>query len=253
MGSSLRWALGALVFAAGVVGADGRSSAAVVTGPDTATWLDEQSRAHFGVPLAELTPAGVAHALAEDDEDYALYPATRFAVACGDQPTRSARWYRQLSDRQGPRYPLFGWQYGLSEPCAYWSDEPRQELPVLPSEVSGRVLVVQGELDPQTGYEQARAAVRAAPGVTMVSVDDSPFHALYAFDGNPCVDGMVNVFLLHGSRPGNVTCPGIPLPEETEVHPVPGPVRTSAAPAAAATSTAPLLALRAAVQGHGGR
>lgn len=244
MGSPLRWGLGALVFAAGVIGADGQS--AVTTGADTATWLDGQSRQHFGVPLPDLTPAGVARTLADDD--YALYPLTRFAVACGDQPTHSARWYRQLSDRQGPRYPLFGWQYGLTEPCAFWSDEPRQELPVLPPEVSGRILVVQGELDPQTGYEQARSAVQAAPGVTMVSVDDSPFHGQYAFEGNPCVDGMVNVFLLHNSRPGHVTCPGIPLPEETEVFPVPGPVHTPPTPAAAAAPAAPLPALRASAQ-----
>jgi len=119
---------------------------------------------------------------------------------------------------------------------------------VLPHEVAGRVLVVQGELDPQTGYEQARSAVRAAPGVTMVSVDDSPFHGQYAFEGNPCVDGMVNVFLLHNSRPGNATCPGIPLPEETVVYPVPGPVRASATPMTATVPTAPLPALRAAAQ-----
>ena len=247
MGSSLRWALGALVFLVGVTGADGGTAAPAPADPDLAALLDGQSRARFGVPLAELTPAAAVDLLADDPADYRLYPATRYAVACGDQPTRSATWYRRLSDRQGPRFPLYGWQYGLSEPCAFWSDEPRQELPELPAEVTGRVLVVQGELDPQTGYEQARAAIRAAPGVSMVSVDDSPFHGQYAFEGNPCVDGMVNVFLLHGSRPGSVTCPGIPLPNETEVHPVPGPVRTPAAQAAA-SSTAPLPVLRATVQ-----
>jgi pimeloyl-ACP methyl ester carboxylesterase len=251
MGSPLRWVLGALVFVLGVQGAnegDGGAAAAALTGSGLAPGLDEQSRARFGVPLAELTPALAARALADDPADYLRVPATRYAVACGDQPTRSAAWYRRLSDRQGPEFPLYGWQYGLSEPCAFWSDPPRQELPQLPAEVTGRVLVVQGELDPQTGYEQARSAVRAAPGVSMVSVDDSPFHGQYAFEGNPCVDGMVNVFLLHNSRPGNVTCPGIPLPNETEVHPVPGPVRTPAAPATAASSSAPLPELRASVQ-----
>jgi hypothetical protein len=130
---------------------------------------------------------------------------------------------------------LYGWQYGLSEVCGYWSDEPRQELPVLPREVAGRVLVVQGELDPQTGYEQAKAAVRAAPGVSLVSVDNAAFHGQYAFDGNPCVDGMVNVFLVHGSRPGNATCPGVPLPDDTQVYPVDGPVRAASASVLVAT------------------
>jgi pimeloyl-ACP methyl ester carboxylesterase len=244
MGSPLRWVLGALVFVLGVKGADG-SPAAFASSP-LAPALDARSRARFGVPLAELTPAAAAKALADDPEDYQHIPATRYAVACGDQPTRSAAWHKRLSDRQGPRYPLYGWQYGLSEPCAFWSDKPRQELPELPAAVTGRVLVVQGELDPQTGYEQARAAVRAAPGVRMVSVDDSPFHGQYAFAGNPCVDGMVNVFLLRDSRPGTATCPGVPLPNETEVHPVPGPVRSSKAQVTA--SAVPLPELRASVQ-----
>lgn len=246
MGSPIRWVLGALVFVLGVKGANGDTSA--VSAPALAPMLDQQARARFGVPLAQLTPAAAAAALADDPVDYRQYPATRYAVACGDQPTRSASWYRRLSDRQGPAYPLFGWQYGLSEPCAFWSDEPRHELPVLPARVTARVLVVQGELDPQTGYEQARAAVRTAPGVSMVSVDDTPFHGQYAFEGNPCVDGMVNVFLLHNSRPGNATCPGVPLPNETEVHPVPGPVRASGTPSMATSSAAPLPELRAVVQ-----
>ncbi|MBK1787962.1 alpha/beta hydrolase [Prauserella cavernicola] len=228
MGSQLRWILGAAVFVQAVGGADGEDPATALADSELAPALDELSRSRFGVQLAELTPDVVARALADDPEDYQQVPATRYAVACGDQVTRSESWYRRLSDRQGPQYPLNGWAYGLSEPCSFWSDEPRQELPELPEEVADRVLVVQGELDPQTGYEQARSAVRAAPGVSMVSVDDSPFHGQYAFDGNPCVDGMVNVFLVNNSRPGNATCPGTPLPGETEVHPVPGPVRTAA-------------------------
>lgn len=242
MGAPLRWVLGALVFVLGVRGANGE-----IEPPASDLDLDAAARAEFGLPLTSLTPATVAKALADGPDDYARHPLTRYAVACGDQPTRSAAWYRRLSDRQGPRHPLYGWQYGLGEPCAFWSDAPRHELPVLPAEVAGRVLVVQGELDPQTGYEQARAAVRAAPGVSLVSVADSSFHGQYAFEDNPCVDGMVNVFLLRGSRPGTVTCPGVPLPNETEVHPVPGPVRDT--PAAAALSAQPTLpALREAVR-----
>ncbi|HEX7305393.1 alpha/beta fold hydrolase [Lentzea sp.] len=245
MGSHLRWVLGAVVFVLGVKGANGEITSPANTS-GLAPELDTRSRAVFGVPFASLTPAVVARVLADDPADYRAFPATRYAVACGDQPTRSEAWYKRLSDRQGPQFPLFGWQYGLSEPCAFWSDAPRQDLPSLSAEVAGRVLVVQGELDPQTGYEQARSAVRAAPGVSLVSVADSPFHGQYGFEGNPCVDGMVNVFLLHNSRPGAVTCPGLPLPNETEVHPVPGPV--PAAPAEAATAAAaPLPALRESV------
>ncbi|AVT41493.1 transporter [Plantactinospora sp. BB1] len=221
MGGQLQWLLATLVF---TVAAQEMNGETPETGLSEAlrTELDALARTEYGVPLAELTVRRIA---TEVPEDYVTFPGTRVSVACGDQPTRSATWYRKLSDRQGPRYPLFGWAYGLSEPCAFWSDAPRQTLPNLPASVASKILVVQAEFDPQTGYEQARAAVRAAPGVSMVSIDDATFHGQYALDGNPCVDGMVNVFLLRNSRPSDATCPGVPLPGESEVYPVAGPVK----------------------------
>ncbi|OLF17865.1 alpha/beta fold hydrolase [Actinophytocola xanthii] len=231
MGSQIRWVFGALLFTLAAQEMNGEqpppASSSAVSGR-----LDTMARETFGVPMSELTVRRVAAAL--DEDDYLLVSGTRYAVACGDQVTRSAAWYRRLSDRQGPRYPLFGWAYGLGEPCGYWSDAPRQALPTLPRRVAGNVLVIQGELDPQTGYEQARAAVRAAPGVSMVSVDDAAYHGQYAFEENPCVDGMVNVFLLRNSRPGNATCPGVPLPGESRVYPVDGPVESGPASRSAA-------------------
>jgi pimeloyl-ACP methyl ester carboxylesterase len=221
MGHPLRWLLAAVIFMLGAGELHGQTPPAAASA-EVRDRLDAFARQRFGVPLAQLT---LQQAVTAAADDYTKIAGTRYAVACGDQPTKSAAWYKQLSDRQGPQYPLFGWAYGLTEPCGFWSDAPRQELPNLPAEAAGKVLVVQGEFDPQTGYEQARAAVRAAPGVSMVSVDDAAYHGQYALDGNPCVDGMVNVFLLKNSRPGNVTCPGVPLLGETQVYPVAGPVR----------------------------
>ncbi|UOZ10718.1 alpha/beta hydrolase [Amycolatopsis sp. WQ 127309] len=211
-GSQFQWYLGVLVL---VLGANSLEPGGAAPGDE----LDAVSRSAFGVPAAQLTVAKVAATV----PDYTAVSGTRYAVACGDQPTRSAAWYQRLSDRQGSQYPLYGWLYGLSEPCGFWSDAPQHTLPNLPAQVAKNVLVVQGEFDPQTGYEQAKAASRAA-GVPLVSVDDSPFHGQYALSGNPCVDGMVNTFLTRNSRPGSVTCPGVPLPDEDAVHPVTGPL-----------------------------
>ncbi|HEX6340171.1 alpha/beta fold hydrolase [Umezawaea sp.] len=243
MGSPLGWLLGTLVFVIGANGAAGGGESLAGVAPELRERLDGLSRTEFGVPAAELTPARIAEAA----PDYTFVPGTRYAVACGDQPTRSAAWYRALSDRQGPANPLYGWAYGLSEPCGFWSDAPRRQLPTLPAQVAGNILVVQGEFDPQTGYEQARDAVRAAPGVGFVSVDDAPYHGQYATSGNPCVEGMVNVFLLHGSRPGTAVCPGVPLIDEDVVHPVAGPVKTPATVLAAQAPT-PATPLRDHVQ-----
>ncbi|WNV85947.1 alpha/beta fold hydrolase [Umezawaea sp. Da 62-37] len=239
MGSPLGWLLATLVFVVSANSADGGEA----VDPALPAEFDEVSRAEFGVPAADLTPERITAAA----PDYTDVSGTRFAVACGDQETRSAAWYKALSDRQGPLNPVYGWAYGLSEPCAYWSDAPRQQLPTLPPQVAANVLVVQGEMDPQTGYEQARAAVRAAPGVGFVSVDDAAYHGQYATSGNPCVDGMVEVFLLHNSRPGTAVCPGVPLLQEDTVFPVAGPVRAPVAVQAAQTPT-PATPLRDQVQ-----
>ncbi|MEV5713904.1 alpha/beta hydrolase [Amycolatopsis mediterranei] len=238
-GSELQWLLGAVIFIQGAAALDGTSTAAP---PALADSLDAVSRKTFGVPAAALTPDRVAAAA----PDYTQRPGTRFAVACGDQPTRSAAWYQGLSDRQGPRYPLFGWAYGLGETCGYWSDKPQHELPDVPAAAAANILVVQGEFDPQTGYEQASAAARSA-GVPLVSVDDSPFHGQYALAGNPCVDGLVNVFLVKNSRPRETTCPGVPLPGEDRVYPVAGPARGAALSVQAGQSGA-AAALRTRVQ-----
>ncbi|GHF65922.1 pimeloyl-ACP methyl ester carboxylesterase [Amycolatopsis bartoniae] len=227
-GSEIQWMLSLLVFVAGAQAVHGDSPA---TPPaQLSDQLDAQSRASFGVPFTQLTAARV---VAKGQSLAETTPAggTRFAVACGDQPTRSAAWYKALSDVQGPRYPLYGWAYGLSEVCGFWTGDPQHVLPQLPHQVAANVLVVQGEFDPQTGYDQASAAVRSAPGVSLVSVDDAAFHGQYALTANPCVDGMVNVFLLDNSRPGNSTCPSVPLPGEDKVYPVAGPVGAGAHPA----------------------
>ncbi|MEV4050303.1 alpha/beta fold hydrolase [Amycolatopsis sp. NPDC049688] len=228
-GSTRQWMTGALVLTKGAAAMDGTAAP-----PPTAlrSDLDRASRAVFGRPADRLTAADVA---ADPPEpDYADVPGTRLAVACGDQPTRTASWYKLLSDLQGPAYPLFGWAYGLSEACGFWSDPPRHELPRLTSRAAKNILVVQGEFDPQTGYEQAEAAARAA-GIPMISVADSPFHGQYAVGGNSCVDDLVNGFFLGGARPAATICPGVPLPGEHQVYPVPGPVglpAESSAPAA---------------------
>jgi pimeloyl-ACP methyl ester carboxylesterase len=210
-GSTKQWLVGALILTKGLAALDG-------TSPPLPADLDRVARTAFGRPAARLTAADVA----PPEPDYADVGGTRLAVACGDQPARAATWYKLLSDLQGPQYPLFGWAYGLGEPCGYWSDLPRHPLPTLPPDAAKNVLVVQGEFDPQTGYEQAEAAARAA-GIPMVSVADSPFHGQYAVSGNSCVDKLVSGYFLGAARPAATICPGVPLPGEKEVFPVPGP------------------------------
>ena len=189
--------------------------------------LNEVSQDRFGVAPSALTPEIVAEhnlGLQETAEDYSQMPMTRFAVACNDQKTKTTQWYKKLSDKQGPKYSYGGWQYGLSEVCGPWTDEPQQKLPKMPKSVQDNVLVVQGEFDPQTSYEQAMKALGKAKDANVVRVDDSPFHGQYATAGNYCVDGVVNNFLINGSVTDATTCASVPLPMEKKVYPVDGPV-----------------------------
>jgi pimeloyl-ACP methyl ester carboxylesterase len=225
MGSARQWLQATATFEAGIKELGGNASAPPA--------LQSQLDTAFGKPVAALTMADID---AASRIDYLKFPDVRESVACGDQPAKSAAWYKALSDRYGPKYPIFGWAYGISETCGFWTDQPRQTLPNLPASIAKNVLVIQGEFDPQTGYDQARAAVAAAPGVAMVSVAESPFHGQYALGGNPCVEGMVNLFLLDNSRPGNSVCPGVPLPGETQVFPADGPVKTPKGTSAMAPS-----------------
>ncbi|OEU97584.1 transporter [Streptomyces qinglanensis] len=246
MGSELRWLLATLAFEIGardLAGAEGQSEQ--VTVPQRLrNRLDDRARAVFGVPTAQVTVRMVVDALGDEDNGTTNVAGTRFTVACGDQRTRSADWYRRLSEKQGPKAPVYGWAYGLSEPCGYWDGAPRHALPRLPVSVARHVLVVQGEFDPQTGYEQATAAAHRAPGISFLAVEDEAFHGQYALGGNACVDDEVERFLRDGAVPDRRSCPGMPLPGEDTVHPVPGPVQDSSAEAATRLSAVPSSPLR---------
>ena len=125
MGSKFAWLQATQVFQTGVEALGGATPAP----SELQHQLDAQARTTFGKSAAAVTVRDVKAAI----PDYQPVEDVRYAVACGDQPTRSAAWYKALSDRQGPQYPLFGWQYGLSETCGFWSDAPRQTLPDLPA------------------------------------------------------------------------------------------------------------------------
>ncbi len=224
-GSEIGWLLRLLVYTLVIKGDEAGTQALASLPAGMRSKVDAVARDRFGVTAANLTTAAVVKAnLGVATPDYQQVPITRYAVACGDQVTKSPQWHKALSDVQGRKYPAYGWQYGLGEVCGPWSDAPKQTLPDLPKSVRDNVLVVQGEFDPQTSYEQATSAVRKAPGVDVLRVDDAAFHGQYGLQGNPCVDGVVNTYLLFGSKSDNSLCPSVPLPGESKVFPVRGPV-----------------------------
>ena len=184
-------------------------------------------------PASPAPPAGPGAAAPIPGGEPAL-----FDVTCNDTPfTRTPAQVAAFSEELGRRYPLFGYHL-IQDPCMYWkrpTDQLRLARPVgggLP-----RILLVQSTGDPATPYEGAVRAHRAYRGSRLITVEGEGDHGIYVQTANPCVDKIVERYLIDGVYPRHdLTCPGMPLPtpsakadspaagigKSTELHVVPG-------------------------------
>ena len=161
--------------------------------------------------LAELAGAVPVQVTAQ-----AGYPdaqnATLHTILCNDTKFRGGREYLERDGtRDGAKWPLSGY-YQIMGPCAFW-DRPDVNLKrpdgigVAPS------LMVQSVRDAPTPVEGARKAHAGFAGSRMLTVRDEGDHGIYGFD-NACVNDVVERYLVDGvTPPGDLSCPGVPLPE----------------------------------------
>lgn len=147
-----------------------------------------------------------------------------YAVMCNDTrwSTDVARHQRE-AERATAAYPFYGYMVGISE-CAFWK-YPAQERAI---DLKGtpRMMMVQGELDVITPYEPALREHRDTKRSTrFVAVDDEGQHGQYVFGPSSCVDEIGDRYVFDGVVPAeDVVCGTSPLPGDTEVHRVRGPV-----------------------------
>jgi hypothetical protein len=135
-----------------------------------------------------------------------------FSVTCTDTPWSRdiGRWVRQ-SARHGAKYPLAGArELAYAAVCANW---PATRTPRI--KVTGKglppVLMLNSLHDPATHYEGALSAHRALRGSRLVTVGGGD-HGQY-LNGNACVDGIVDDYLLRGTLPArDTTCEAGPQP-----------------------------------------
>ena len=173
-------------------------------------------------------------AAAEDDEE--LQPSQ--VVRCNDSAySRDIPATLRRTDRDARRYPFVGYWNSVSM-CNYWSfpsSTRRIDLTGAPV-----LLMLQSEGDPAAAYEGALAAHRATAAHTrLVSVDDGGQHGLYLSGVSPCVERLADRFLFDGQLPRtDTTCASRPLPGDTKVYPLAGPVVLTR-PAAAGSSAGP--------------
>jgi len=141
------------------------------------------------------------------------YDPTFLQIICNDTPWQGDR-QSQLADSlaAGQSYPPRGW-YALGDPCLSWR-RPAVDLVTPTGEGLPPVLMVQTGRDPATPVEGAVAAEAAFAPARMLRVTDEGDHGSYALDGNECVDGIVEAYLVDGLVPDeNSTCPGQPIPD----------------------------------------
>lgn len=146
----------------------------------------------------------------------ASYPdapnATLHAITCNDTKFRGDRKFLERDGaRDGARWPLIGY-YQIMGPCAYW-DRPDVNLKRPNGIGVAPTLMVQSERDAPTPIEGARKAHAGFAGSRMLTVKDEGDHGIYGFD-NGCVNDIVERYLVDRVTPtGDLSCPGVPLPE----------------------------------------
>ncbi|MFJ3955980.1 alpha/beta hydrolase [Streptomyces libani] len=141
------------------------------------------------------------------------FAAAFFSVTCNDTPWRRdlGHWIRRSAEDTAA-HPLAGArELAYAATCASWP------VPAAPRvRVTGRglptTLMLNSVHDPATYYEGALAAHRALRGSRLVTVTGGGDHGQYQ-NGNACVDGIVNAYLLDGAAPEHdVACAAGPLP-----------------------------------------
>ena len=151
-------------------------------------------------------------------------------VRCNDTTWRKgAGFYLDEADRMAARYPYFGYLNGVPM-CAFWPYAAQDRDVDLAG--SPRLLMVQAEIDPATAWEGADRTHRTLRRTTrMISIDDEGQHGQYVGSPSACAEAIADRFVFTGRLPSSDDiCQTSPLPAETQVFPVDGPVDGNSVP-----------------------
>jgi TAP-like protein len=145
-------------------------------------------------------------------------------VRCNDTAwSHDPGFYLKEADRMARKYDFFGYMNGVPM-CAFWKYAPQdRELDLTGSP---RILMVQGELDPATAYEGSlRTHNATATSTRFVAIDDEGQHGQYVGSASACVEEIGDRFVFTGELPAkDKVCGTSPLPEDSSVYSVRGPV-----------------------------
>ena len=137
--------------------------------------------------------------------------------------------YLRAADSNARTYAYYGYLNGVPM-CAFWPHPPQNRIVDLAG--SPPLLMVSSELDPATAFEGALRTHRDLSKVTrLVAIDDEGQHGQYVGSASTCVEEIGDKFLFDGTMPtADTLCLTSPLPAETSVFAVSGPLDRNAVP-----------------------
>lgn len=139
-------------------------------------------------------------------------------VRCNDgQWTQGAAYWEKKNAQLSKKAPLSA-SWGLTSEvpvCAYW---PTQNLMPVATDAFPKTVLLQGELDSQTGWNGARRAGVRLPNTSFIAIDNEGSHGHFPY-GTEAVDRPIYNYFLKGKQPRNISVTqALPLPEETETY-----------------------------------
>ncbi len=144
---------------------------------------------------------------------FAIYWGAFYGISCADyavasaDPVAAAREAVETGLAQRETHPrFFGYAIGLQPECQFWPTLGAADRPPLFTGGDYPTLILAADADAATPIANARAVFDRVPDASMVTVRGGP-HVIYGW-GEPCVDDVVNDWMIDGDvpKPGNKTC-----------------------------------------------
>lgn len=167
--------------------------------PLTTLPTTEQRAAKAGIAAAEQTET------TSDPFDF---------IRCNDgQWTQGAAYWDNYATKTAKKARLTNSWGLLTVPvCAFWRTS--NTMPVADAATFPQTIVVQGELDSQTGWETGYASGTKLPNTSFIAIDNEGSHGHFPY-GTEAVDRPIYDFFLKGKQPKDITVTqGLPLPAE---------------------------------------
>ncbi len=138
-------------------------------------------------------------------------------IRCNDgQWTQGSAYWEARKNKQIKKVPLSNQFGNLEVPnCAFW--RTTNMMPVA-DETFPATIVVQGELDSQTGWEGGYTSGSTLPNTSFIAIDNEGSHGHFPY-GTEEVDRPIINFFLKGKQPRNITVgQALPLPQEERTY-----------------------------------